>query len=138
MKSQPTNFQAAKGMPMKVIAIPISASVASNWSTLPSSQSAFSPPRCWKRPIALGAFAQRLRRVGGFEDDLLGCRFDRLPRPMPDVFWIGLAIAVLFVLIGFVAGARSRTTKTLTGVAIGAYLGIMAAFPLLAIGLSTS
>jgi hypothetical protein len=57
---------------------------------------------------------------------------------MPDVFWIGLGIAAFSVLVGFVAGARSRTTRTLTGVAIGAYLGVMAAFPLLAIGLSTS
>lgn len=57
---------------------------------------------------------------------------------MPDVFWIGLAIAGLGVLIGFLSGARSRSTSTLTGVAIGAFLGVMAAFPLLAIGLSTS
>lgn len=57
---------------------------------------------------------------------------------MPDVFWIGLAIAGLGVLVGFFVGARSRSTRTLTGVAIGAYLGVMAAFPLLAIGLSTS
>jgi hypothetical protein len=57
---------------------------------------------------------------------------------MPDVFWIGLAIATIGVLVGFAAGAKSRTTRTLTGVAIGAYLGIMAGFPLLAIGLATS
>jgi len=57
---------------------------------------------------------------------------------MPDVFWIGLGIAAAFALIGFVAGARSRTTKTMTGLAIGSYLGIMAGFPLLAIGLATS
>jgi len=35
-------------------------------------------------------------------------------------------------------GARSRSTRTLTGLAIGAYLGLMAGFPLLAIGLATS
>ncbi len=57
---------------------------------------------------------------------------------MPDVFWIGLGIAAVFALVGFVAGAKSRTTKTLTGLAIGSYLGIMAGFPLLAIGLATS
>jgi hypothetical protein len=57
---------------------------------------------------------------------------------MPDVFWIGLAIAAACVLIGFVAGAKSPTTRTLTGVAIGAYLGLMAGFPLLAIGLATA
>jgi hypothetical protein len=57
---------------------------------------------------------------------------------MPDVFWIGLTITATCVLVGLIAGARSRTTKTLTGVAIGAYLGLMAGFPLLALGLSTS
>jgi hypothetical protein len=57
---------------------------------------------------------------------------------MPDVFWIGFGIAAFCVLVGFVAGARSSTTRTLTGVAIGAFLGLMAGFPLLAIGLSTS
>jgi hypothetical protein len=57
---------------------------------------------------------------------------------MPDVFWIGLGIAAACVLVGLVAGAKSRTTSTLTGLAIGAYLGLMAGFPLLAIGLSTS
>jgi hypothetical protein len=57
---------------------------------------------------------------------------------MPDVFWIGLAITALCVLVGFVAGVKSRTTATLTGVAIGAFLGVMAGFPLLAIGLSTA
>jgi hypothetical protein len=57
---------------------------------------------------------------------------------MPDVFWIGLAIAGLGVIVGFLAGARSRSTRTLTGVAIGTYMGLMAGFPLLAIGLSTS
>jgi hypothetical protein len=57
---------------------------------------------------------------------------------MPDVFWIGLGIAAFSVLLGLLAGARSNTTRTLTGVAIGAYLGLMAGFPLLAIGLATS
>jgi hypothetical protein len=57
---------------------------------------------------------------------------------MPDVFWIGLGIAAFCVLVGFVAGVKSSTTRTLTGVTIGAYLGLMAGFPLLAIGLATS
>jgi hypothetical protein len=57
---------------------------------------------------------------------------------MPDLFWIGLGIAAFGLFVGFVAGARSRSTATLTGVAIGAFLGVLAAFPLLAIGLSTS
>jgi hypothetical protein len=57
---------------------------------------------------------------------------------MPDVFWIGLGIAATGAFLGLVSGARSRTTSTATGLAIGAYLGVMAAFPLLAIGLATS
>jgi hypothetical protein len=57
---------------------------------------------------------------------------------MPDVFWIGLGIAVAFILIGAISGARSRTATLGSGAAMGAYLGVMSAFPLLAIGLATS
>jgi hypothetical protein len=57
---------------------------------------------------------------------------------MPDVFWIGLTISGVCVLVGLISGARSSTTKTTTGLAIGAYLGLMAGFPLLALGIATS
>lgn len=57
---------------------------------------------------------------------------------MPPVFWIGLGIAAAFVLIGAISGARSRTATLASGAAMGTYLGVMAAFPLLAIGLATS
>ena len=57
---------------------------------------------------------------------------------MPPIFWIGLGIAASSTLLGLISGARSRTTGAKTGLAIGAYLGVMAAFPLLAIGLATS
>jgi hypothetical protein len=57
---------------------------------------------------------------------------------MPDVFWIGFGIAAFGALLGFVSGARARQTSTMTGLAIGTYLGVMAGFPLLAIGLATS
>jgi hypothetical protein len=57
---------------------------------------------------------------------------------MPDVFWLGLGIALVFFLIGAISGARSRTATLRSGAAMGAYLGVMAAFPLLAIGLATS
>jgi hypothetical protein len=57
---------------------------------------------------------------------------------MPYVFWIGLTISGVCVLIGLISGARSRTTPTLTGLAIGAFLGLMAGFPLLALGLAAS
>jgi hypothetical protein len=57
---------------------------------------------------------------------------------MPGVFWLGFGIAVAIFLIGAISGARSRTATLRSGAAMGAYLGIMAAFPLLAIGLATS
>lgn len=57
---------------------------------------------------------------------------------MPDVFWIGLAIAAIGAFTGLVAGARSRTTPARTGLAIGVFLGVLAAFPMLALGLSTA
>jgi hypothetical protein len=57
---------------------------------------------------------------------------------MPPVFWIGLGIAGFIFLVGVVSGARSRTTSLAAGAATGAYLGVMLAFPLLAIGLATS
>lgn len=57
---------------------------------------------------------------------------------MPPVFWLGLGIAATFFLIGAFVGARSRTASLGSGAAMGAYLGVMSAFPLLAIGLSTA
>ncbi len=57
---------------------------------------------------------------------------------MPPVFWIGFGIAAFFILVGAVSGARSRTATLASGAAMGTYLGVMAAFPLLAIGLATS
>ncbi len=57
---------------------------------------------------------------------------------MPPVFWLGLGIAAFIFLVGVVAGTRSRTASAATGAAMGAYLGVMCAFPLIAIGLATS
>jgi hypothetical protein len=57
---------------------------------------------------------------------------------MPPVFWIGLGIAAFIFLTGTFAGARSRTASLKSGAATGLYLGVMLAFPLLAIGLATS
>jgi hypothetical protein len=57
---------------------------------------------------------------------------------MPQIFWLGFGIAAAFVLVGAISGARSRTASLGTGAAMGAYLGVMSAFPLLAIGLATS
>lgn len=68
----------------------------------------------------------------------MGRGFCILAAVMPPVFWIGLGIAGFIFLVGVVSGARSRTTTLAGGAAIGAYLGVMLAFPLLAIGLATS
>jgi len=57
---------------------------------------------------------------------------------MPDIFWLGFGIFLFCVLVGLVAGVKSRTTSTGTALAIAAFLGVMAAFPLLAIGLANS
>jgi hypothetical protein len=57
---------------------------------------------------------------------------------MPPVFWLGLGIAAFIFLVGVVAGARSRTATLRSGALMGLYLGVMLAFPLLAIGLATS
>ena len=57
---------------------------------------------------------------------------------MPDVFWIGFVLAAAIFLTGVIAGARSHTTSLRAGAAIGAFLGVMLAFPLLAIGIATS
>jgi hypothetical protein len=57
---------------------------------------------------------------------------------MPPVFWLGFGIAATIFLIGCISGARSRTATLASGAAMGAYLGVMLAFPLLAIGLATS
>jgi hypothetical protein len=57
---------------------------------------------------------------------------------MPPVFWIGFGIAAFVFLVGVIGGARSRTGSLKQGAATGAYLGVMFAFPLLAIGLATS
>jgi hypothetical protein len=57
---------------------------------------------------------------------------------MPPVFWIGLGIAAFVFLAGCISGARSRTASLGSGALVGLYLGVMCAFPLLAIGLATS
>jgi hypothetical protein len=57
---------------------------------------------------------------------------------MASVFWIGLGIAGLAVLISLIAGARSSTVSLRSALVTGVYLGVMAAFPLIALGISTS
>jgi hypothetical protein len=57
---------------------------------------------------------------------------------MASVFWIGLGVLGFGFLSGALAGARSRETGLPAGAAIGAFLGLVFGFPLLAVGLSTS
>jgi ABC-type transport system involved in multi-copper enzyme maturation permease subunit len=57
---------------------------------------------------------------------------------MPPVFWIGLGFAGVIFLISVVVSVRSRSGNLATGAAIGAFMGVMLAFPLIALGLSTS
>jgi hypothetical protein len=57
---------------------------------------------------------------------------------MPAIFWVGLVVAGISFLIGAISGARSTTASLGSGAAIGAFFGIMIAFPLLGIGLATS
>jgi hypothetical protein len=57
---------------------------------------------------------------------------------MPSIFWIGLGVAAVVCLIGAFSGARSRSATFASGAAMGAFLGFMVAFPLIAIGLSSS
>lgn len=57
---------------------------------------------------------------------------------MPSVFWIGLGLAFAIVVLGALIGARSRSSSLGSGALMGAYFGVMCAFPLIALGLATS
>jgi hypothetical protein len=57
---------------------------------------------------------------------------------MASVFWIGLSIAGVGLLLGFIGGVRSPTLSIGMGLAVGAFWGVLLGFPLLAIGVSTS
>ena len=57
---------------------------------------------------------------------------------MPSIFWIGCGFAALFALGSIVVAARSNTMTIRSGAAIGLFMGFMLAFPLIAIGISSS
>ena len=57
---------------------------------------------------------------------------------MPTIFWIGCGFAALVAFISALVGARSNTMTFASGAAMGLFMGFMLAFPLIAIGLSTS
>jgi hypothetical protein len=57
---------------------------------------------------------------------------------MPSIFWIGVGVAALVCVITAMIGARSNSMTFLSGAAMGAFMGFMLAFPLIAIGLASS
>ena len=57
---------------------------------------------------------------------------------MDQIFWIPIGIIVVAALLGLLVGSRSRGGSAGTGLIIGLFLGLMAGFPLLAIGLSNT
>jgi len=57
---------------------------------------------------------------------------------MDTIFWIPIGAIVLGLLVGAVLGAKSRSTSAPHGMLVGIYLGVMATFPLWAIGLSNT
>jgi hypothetical protein len=57
---------------------------------------------------------------------------------MPSIFWIGIGFAALICFIGSLLGARSNSSSFGGGAVMGAYMGFMLAFPLIAIGLASS
>jgi hypothetical protein len=57
---------------------------------------------------------------------------------MPSVFWIGVGFGAVIFLVSVTISARSRSGSLGTGAAIGLFMGVMLAFPLIALGLATS
>jgi ABC-type transport system involved in multi-copper enzyme maturation permease subunit len=57
---------------------------------------------------------------------------------MPPVFWIGVGFGAVIFSISVLVSARSRSGTLATGAAIGLFMGLMLAFPLIALGLATS
>ncbi len=57
---------------------------------------------------------------------------------MDQIFWIPIGVFVVGTLLGTVVGAKAQGGSAGTGALIGAFLAVMATFPLLAIGLSNT
>jgi len=57
---------------------------------------------------------------------------------MDTIFWIPIGAIVLGLLAGAVLGAKSRSSSAASGMLVGIFLGVMASFPLWAIGLSNT
>ena len=57
---------------------------------------------------------------------------------MDTIFWIPIGAIGLGLLVGAVLGAKSRNSSAASGMLVGIFLGVMASFPLWAIGLSNT
>jgi F0F1-type ATP synthase assembly protein I len=57
---------------------------------------------------------------------------------MDSIFWIPIGAIVVGLLLGAVLGAKSRSSSAPHGMLVGIFLGVMATFPLWAIGISNT
>jgi len=55
---------------------------------------------------------------------------------MDEIFWIPIGVIAVGFVLGSIVGARSRSSSAGSGALVGVGLGIMATFPLWAIGIS--
>lgn len=55
---------------------------------------------------------------------------------MNPIFWFPIGAIVIGCLLGAYLGARSVSSTAKTGIEVGVFIGFMATFPLLAIGLA--
>jgi hypothetical protein len=57
---------------------------------------------------------------------------------MDQIFWIPIGVIAVGLLLGSWIGASSRSSSARSGALVGLYLGVMATFPLIAIGLANT
>jgi hypothetical protein len=57
---------------------------------------------------------------------------------MDTIFWIPIGAIVIGLMLGAVLGAKARSSSAGHGMLIGIFLGVMATFPLWAIGISNT
>ncbi|MFN8111885.1 MAG: hypothetical protein U0R51_01665 [Solirubrobacterales bacterium] len=57
---------------------------------------------------------------------------------MDEIFWIPISLIVIACLLGLILGAKSRSSSGRSGMLVGLFLGVMASFPLIAIGLANT
>lgn len=57
---------------------------------------------------------------------------------MNPIFWFPIGAVAIGILLGGYLGRRSASSSAKSGMLVGIYLGVMATFPLLAIGLANA